>query len=279
LNGNFYSWNPLAQFDLSAEQDSTHCLKGFTPDGCVDNLFRGESILGDDPYAPWINLGNNSGLPYTNESNQFVFIDSNVVNGIEYTYSVTAYDMGISPRKVNFIQTETGNFVSDTTYIANPDKWGRPNGYNSIESPKGTTIHDSNFVTVTPGVRAPKKLIDVKVVPNPYIVHSMFNESEYLSQLMFTNLTPKYTIKIYTVSGELVTTIEHDDLLSNSECFKEVSSNPDPDGYPLVYERCTGFEFWDLRSVNNQEVAPGLYLFSVESKGSDNFIGKFAVIR
>ena len=107
----------------------------------------------------------------------------------------------------------------------------------------------------------------------------MFNESEYLSQLMFTNLTPKCTIKIYTVSGELVTTIEHDDLLSSSECVEEVSTNPDPDEPPLVYERCTGFEFWDLRSINNQEVAPGLYLFSVESEGSNNFIGKFAIVR
>ena len=82
----------------------------------------------------------------------------------------------------------------------------------------------------------------------------MFNESEYLSQLMFTNLTAKCTIKIYTVSGELVNTIEHDNLDE-------------------------GYTAWDLRSVNNQEVAPGLYLFTVQSDGVEDFIGKFAVIR
>ena len=71
---------------------------------------------------------------------------------------------------------------------------------------------------------------------------------------MFTNLTAKCTIKIYTVSGELVSTIEHDNVDE-------------------------GYAAWDLRSMNNQEVAPGLYLFTVQSDGVKDFIGKFAVIR
>jgi len=254
LNGNFYSWNPIAQFDLSAEEDSLHCLKGFTQDGCVENLVRGESIQGEDAYAPWINLGNNSGLPNTDEYGQFVFVDTNVVNGIEYTYSVTAYDMGISPRKVNFTQTENGNYTSDTTYVANPDKWGRPNGYNSIESPKGTTIHDSNFITVTPGNPPQNNMLNIKVVPNPYVANSNFNETEYVRKIYFTNLPSKCKITIYTVNGEKVTTLHHENTTS-------------------------GDMDWDMRTVNNQEVAPGLYLFSVESEGSNNFIGKFAVIR
>jgi hypothetical protein len=40
-----------------------------------------------------------------------------------------------------------------------------------------------------------------------------------------------------------------------------------------------GYAAWDLRSMNNQEVAPGLYLFTVQSDGAKDFIGKFAVIR
>ena len=44
-----------------------------------------------------------------------------------------------------------------------------------------------------------------------------------------------------------------------------------------------GSLFWNLRSMNNQEVAPGLYLYTVEDL-SDNgtgqkFIGKFAIVR
>jgi len=44
----------------------------------------------------------------------------------------------------------------------------------------------------------------------------------------------------------------------------------------------SGNAWWDMRTVNNQEVAPGLYLFHVQEKGTGNnesFIEKFAVIR
>ncbi|MBT3519281.1 MAG: hypothetical protein HN469_07420, partial [Candidatus Marinimicrobia bacterium] len=44
----------------------------------------------------------------------------------------------------------------------------------------------------------------------------------------------------------------------------------------------SGNAWWDMRTVNNQEVAPGLYIFHVAENGasiSDPFIGKFAIIR
>ena len=44
-------------------------------------------------------------------------------------------------------------------------------------------------------------------------------------------------------------------------------------------QTCALLILWDLRTINNQEVAPGLYLFTVESEGVKDFIGKFAVIR
>ena len=40
-----------------------------------------------------------------------------------------------------------------------------------------------------------------------------------------------------------------------------------------------GNEWWDLRSANNQEIAPGLYIYHVESNNGKEKIGKFAVIR
>lgn len=161
--------------------------------------------------------------------------------------------MGISPRNINYTQTGNGDFLSDTTYIANPDKWGRPNGYSSIESPKGTTIHDSNFVTVTPGNQPHTKSLNIKVVPNPYVAHSNFNETEHIRKIYFTNLPSKCKITVYTVNAEKVATLYHDSLTS-------------------------GDMDWDMRTINNQEVSPGLYLFSVETD-IDKFIGKFAIIR
>ena len=65
------------------------------------------------------------------------------------------------------------------------------------------------------------------------------------------------------MTGELVQTIDHVDM--TSEDSNEIFSG--------------GEAVWDLRTVNNQEVAPGLYVFTVESSGMDAFIGKFAVVR
>ena len=42
------------------------------------------------------------------------------------------------------------------------------------------------------------------------------------------------------------------------------------------------YTWWDMRSINNQEFAPGLYIFHVSSNDGnygEPFIGKFAVIR
>jgi hypothetical protein len=143
----------------------------------------------------------------------------------------------------------------DTNY-SNPDKWADPDGYASIENSKGTTVLDRNFVKVYPGVMPAEDVSNIGVVPNPYKVHSGFKESEHLRQIRFTNLPETCTIKIFTLTGEHVRTLEH----SNSE---------------------SGNTWWDMRTVNNQEVVPGLYLFHVQQSGSSNepFIGKFAVIR
>ncbi|SVB21638.1 uncharacterized protein METZ01_LOCUS174492, partial [marine metagenome] len=98
-------------------------------------------------------------------------------------------------------------------------------------------------------------LDDIIVVPNPYIVNSnYFNESPGNSLMRFTHLPKKCTISIYTISGELVTTIFHDDDFDGSE-------------------------WWDVRNGRGQEVAPGLYIYVVETPSGEKKIDKFAVVR
>ena len=93
----------------------------------------------------------------------------------------------------------------------------------------------------------------IKVVPNPYIVQSRMDETKQSKRMSFTKLPEKCTIKIYTLTGEHIRTLEHNDTFTSSE-------------------------FWDLRTSNNQEIAPGLYVFTVEAQGKKH-ISKFAVIR
>ena len=254
-------WQPVAQYDLSVEEDSTHCI--YAPDSCDSGDIRGRDVAGPDPHAPWFSLGSNTGFESIRKDTvingkeyNYYWVDTQVVDGLAYTYSVTAYDMGVDSDYVidwNY-DSNQGGFDPDTIWSqANPDHWSTPHGYSSIENSRGTTILDPNFVTVYPGSSPQVDLSNVNVVPNPYIVHSRMNESEVRRSIRFTNLPEQATIHVYTVNGEYVNTIEHDD--------------------PNV-----GAVFWNLRSENNQEIAPGLYIYVVESDDKKH-VGKFAVVR
>ena len=62
-------------------------------------------------------------------------------------------------------------------------------------------------------------------------------------------------LKIYTISGELVW--EQDETYGDD------------------YD---GFAFWNLRTVNNQEVAPGLYYYTISNDDCKG-MGKISIIR
>ena len=53
-------------------------------------------------------------------------------------------------------------------------------------------------------------LDSIKVVPNPYKASSRFNETPELSRIRFTHLPTECQISIYTITGEHVTTFEHE---------------------------------------------------------------------
>ena len=118
-------WQPYAQYDLSAEQDSTYCLyKNAFSDCDKDNLGNtipnGASTYRYDDISDyvswydgyyWQNLGSNTGLTQS-------FTDEDVIDGVDYTYSITAYDSGVRPDTLQY-----GHFgeLSNTTW--DPDVW------------------------------------------------------------------------------------------------------------------------------------------------------------
>ena len=81
-----------------------------------------------------------------------------------------------------------------------------------------------------------------------------FSESLGNNKLQFTHLPDECSIIIYTVSGELVTSLKHDDPYNGSE-------------------------WWELKNDHGEIVAPGLYIFVVQTPSGDKKIGKFAVVR
>jgi len=99
---------------------------------------------------------------------------------------------------------------------------------------------------------------NIKVVPNPYIVSSLFEPEfgelrrEPLRQIQFINLPPEATIYIFTLDADLVKTIYH--------------YGP------------SGTATWDLRAEGGREIAPGMYIYMVKSDAGE-YIHRFAVIK
>ncbi|NUN69249.1 MAG: hypothetical protein HUU02_06010 [Bacteroidetes bacterium] len=108
---------------------------------------------------------------------------------------------------------------------------------------------------------AKSSLARISVVPNPYVStakwerRTLYQSGRGDRKIDFTNLPPVCTIKIFTVAGSLVKTIEKNTPATN------------------------GTASWDLISDDGMEVAYGLYVFHVKAPNIGEHIGKFAVIK
>ena len=98
------------------------------------------------------------------------------------------------------------------------------------------------------------KLDKVKVVPNPYTVHAGWELSSSESKIQFINLPSECTIHIFSMVGDQVRTLYHND-------------------------RNTDYEFWDLLNFSNLKVSYGLYTFVVETPEGERQKGKFVILR
>jgi hypothetical protein len=102
--------------------------------------------------------------------------------------------------------------------------------------------------------------LNVKVVPNPYLVHNEWQQSSLIRRLRFINLPSDCVIRIFTLNGDLIKTIVHKATVGE------------------VVGDAGGDEWWDLLTENRQLVASGVYIFHIDSKVGQQ-TGKFVVIR
>ncbi|MBP7333296.1 MAG: hypothetical protein KA963_01120 [Candidatus Cloacimonas sp.] len=167
--------------------------------------------------------------------------------GIEYYVALTAFDRGIPSKKLD-----------------------------SLESGRDA---DSNMKVFFPGTLAKDNMDHIMVIPNPYIGRSSFDgrrendeKGDKSRRLWFINLPKRCTIRIYTLAGDLVQTLEHDGAQENDiiTISKAATTGIAADG----------MHSWDLLTKNRQITAPGVYLFSVENKADGkNKVGKFVIIK
>ncbi len=112
------------------------------------------------------------------------------------------------------------------------------------------------------GVSADENLGKIKVVPNPYIMTNSMepsvrnNSLNQRRKIMFVNVPARCTIKLFTMSGYFVDSIEVDNDNTN------------------------GIVHWDMLTKEDLEIAPGVYIYHIEShKTGNKKMGKFAVIK
>jgi hypothetical protein len=174
--------------------------------------------------------------PPSETHGEYLFIDTDVITGFDYVYSVQSF---------------------------------------SIELPPPFGVLESNILNslkvISPANPAASNLDRIKVVPNPYIGSSEWNNpipsdvDPWQHRLQFINLPADATIKIFTLDGDFVEEIRAGQGVRQSESF--------------ISETANSVAEWDLITRSDQEAAPGIYLYVVESPSAGEKIGKFVIVR
>ncbi|HEY6571958.1 MAG TPA: hypothetical protein VI198_01465 [Candidatus Eisenbacteria bacterium] len=173
---------------------------------------------------------------------RYSFVDSNVLNGFPYFYSITPISIapGATP-------------ADDVVLISTP------NAQNAqVVYPRGDAQDDQRHVIV---------------VPNPYKANAEWDlvpreEDPSGTKVTFLNLPrTKGTIRIFSLSGDLVRVIPF-----RGGPPEDLQYGKDP------VATGAGSVSWNLISRNGQRIVSGIYLYSVETElGRD--LGRFVVIR
>jgi hypothetical protein len=165
-------------------------------------------------------------------------------DGFRTWYAVT-YEM----RNLSADASFTDLFVPDRQGIIGPctnpaDSTTCPNLNNKCYNMTGTQLEPTGGPTAN--------LQRVGVVPNPFRAREAWDQVGG-NELHFVNLPRRAVIRIYTVAGDLVARIDHDDPVRD-------------------------FARWDLKNQEGREVASGIYMFRIEA---DQFSAqdRFIVIR
>jgi hypothetical protein len=224
-------------------------------------------------------------------------ITNGVTTGIKVNWDMTAESSGAFEGYWVF-KTAKSTGVEDTlhNYYINDASWpppttpGDPSQYQIVDTDVingfdysykvqsyGPVVNGERLtenvapVEISPANPVANKLDNVKVVPNPYIGSAAWNNPRpsdiepWQDRLQFINLPADATIKIFTLDGDFVDEIKAGQGVVNGLEGNAVTANS-------VAE-------WDLITRNNQDCAPGIYMFVVQSPSLGEKVGKFVIIR
>ncbi len=214
---NIISWGTEAE-NIPDPYDGSKDLAGYI-------IYRSGYL----PIGPWIPLDTvmKGDLRYL-KGDIYTYMDSSVDIGKGYYYALTAFNKGRAIWKG--VQTLTNVPPMETSIFAN----------------RTTTP----FVATLPPTQS---LDQVLVVPNPFVIGAGFSQPGVEDKIQFVNIPNPCTIRIYTVRGDLVKTINA------------------PVGTGAIVS-------WDQVTDYGQFVESGIYIYHIESPYGTK-IGKLAIVR
>lgn len=117
----------------------------------------------------------------------------------------------------------------------------------------------------------------IGVYPNPYKTGAAWDGTGSRNRkIYFTNLPEQCTIRVYTVSGDLVATIDHNSATYNGDDIGWFDDLSDPSKSYFS----GGEHAWDLLSTTKTSVAQGTYFFTVHDKQTGKVqTGTFVIIK
>ena len=203
------------------------------------------------------NIGYNTGFSTIQITDQFGEPDSLLVNDTYYQYKFENAN----------IKDGWLNYYAVTAY----DQGDPDANLESLES----SIY-SNRVYAFPGKAAVKEndwVGEPTVYPNPFKGQALWDGYGSRSKMLwFRNLPNEAEIRIFSLAGDLVDIIQHEESYNGADI-----ANIDAQKNPLM---AGGEHAWDLITMHDQATASGLYLFTVEDKDSGQIKeGKFLIIK
>jgi hypothetical protein len=191
---------------------------------------------------------------------RYRYVDHSVKNGFLYFYSVTAFDStGFGQGKVELsgrrAAVEAEGVTPQSSSVAKNKVWVVPNPYRGVHNIQ----ERPSAWDLTPNASDPTGThIDFYGLPDG-----------------------QWTIKIFTLSGDLVNTLNSNDAVDASTRNATVIDSRGQSHTNVTRQQDTsgdGQARWNLISRNGQDVVSGIYLFTVASKrGTER--GKFVIIR
>jgi hypothetical protein len=165
------------------------------------------------------------------------------------------------PYKVVSNNTMLGILIKDTTQFGTASI---PSGTKYVARMKKPFSAKDKFAFTSKSMsynekQAANELDKIIVVPNPYVAASTFEQPVNRPDLrgdrviQFRNLPRECTIRIYTITGELVQTLRKNDS--------------------------TNYLSWDVLSSESSRLGYGVYIYHVETPAGGSKIGRLALIK